>query len=54
LVPEKKLSELSKVVLKLLSDKEYIARMAINNRKRAIDFFDEAIVVEKTFTIYDN
>ena len=54
LVPVKNSGELSKALLKLLSDKEYRARVAINNRKRAIDFFDEAIVVEKTFTIYDN
>ena len=54
MVSVKSSSELSKVVLKLFSDKEYRARMAINNRKRAIDFFDEASVVEKIFTMYDN
>lgn len=54
LVPVKNSGELSKALLKLLSDKEYRTRMASNNRKRAIDFFDAAIVVEKTFTIYDN
>lgn len=54
LVPVKDSGELSKALLKLLSDKEYRTRLAINNRKRAIDYFDEAIVVEKTFTIYDN
>ncbi len=54
MVSVKSSSELSKVVLKLFSDKEYRARMSIYNRKRAIDFFDEASVVENTFTIFDN
>lgn len=54
LVPAKNSVELSKALMKLLSDKEYRWRMAVNNRKRAIDFFDEAIVVERTFNIYNN
>lgn len=53
LVPVKNAIELSKALMKLLTDKELRACMAINNRKRAVDFFDEGIVVEKTFAIYE-